>query len=286
MGARIVTAVVAVLLLLAATLFTVQEHQSAWRVRDGKIVTADLAPGLHAHLPLLERIVRIDADGYGTRAAGVDVTSSDGQAVMLELAVDWRVIDPQAYLAEFDANAAAASRRIEGDVATAARKQLAPKTLAQIAGLDDAAVFTPVIASMNETLKPLGIAVHSLDLQRVDLKEAAAELVQQRMQQGFQAQLAEEQARAGAEAQLLRAAADEQGAAIIATAQRDAQRIRGTGEAQAAGILARAWGANAEFAIFYRSLAAYRATLGREGDVLVLTPDGEFFKYLHDSARR
>lgn len=286
MGARIATAVIVVLLLLSTTLFTVQEHQSAWRVRDGKIVTPDLAPGLHVHLPLLERIVRINADGYGTRAAGVDVTSSDGQTMLLELAVDWRVVAAQSYLGEFDASVAAASRRVEDAVATAARKELAPKSLAEIAALDDAAVFTPVIASMNETLEPLGIAVQALSLQRIDLKDAAAELVQQRMQQGFQAQLAEEQARAGTEAQALRAEADAQGAEILATARRDAQRIRGTGEAQAAGILARAWGANAEFALFYRSLAAYRATLGREGDVLVLTPDGEFFKYLHDSARR
>jgi modulator of FtsH protease HflC len=105
------------------------------------------------------------------------------------------------------------------------------------------------------------------------------------MQQGFLAQLTEERERAGSEAQQLRAAADQQGVATVAAGQRDAQRIRGEGEAQAAVIYARAWGASPEFAAFYRSLQAYRATLGREGDVLVLTPDGDFFKYLHNPAR-
>jgi membrane protease subunit HflC len=286
MVGRIATVVVVVVLLLAAALYTVSENESVLRLRGAAIAEQGLAPGLHARVPLLDRIVRIDAHGYATRATGVDLTSSDGQAATAEVDIRWRVADAARYVATLGADARAADRRLEGDVGAAIKAASATRTLQEIVGSGDAALLASAVAAVNGRVKELGVEVHALALQRIDLKDAAAEAVQRRMQQGFLAQLAEERERAGTEAQQLRTAADLQGAATLAAGQRDAQRIRGEGEAQAAIVHARAWGASPEFAAFYRSLQAYRATLGREGDVLVLTPDGDFFKYLHNPARR
>ncbi len=285
MGSRIATAAVIVALLLAAALYTVNEGESVLRLRGATLVEQGPAPGLHVRVPLLDRIVRINARGYATRAAGIDVTSSDGKGATVEADIRWRVVDAAAYVKALDASTRTADRRLEGDAGAAIKAACATHTLLEIVGSATDPLLTGAVAAVNGRVKELGIEVRSLALQRIDLKDAAAEVVQQRMQQGFLAQLTEERERGGSEAQQLRAEADQQAVAILAAGQRDAQRIRGDGEAQAAVIYARAWGASPEFAAFYRSLAAYRATLGREGDVLVLTPDGEFFKYLHNPAR-
>jgi membrane protease subunit HflC len=92
-------------------------------------------------------------------------------------------------------------------------------------------------------------------------------------------------AEATAEGERLRAEADRNRAEILAAANRDAQRMRGGADAEVAAIYARAYGANPEFAAFYRSLQAYRNALGRDGDILVIEPDGEFYKYLRNPAR-
>ncbi|MFO1402035.1 MAG: SPFH domain-containing protein [Steroidobacteraceae bacterium] len=285
MAARLATLLLLLALLLAATLYTVPEDQTVLRLRGGAVVERDLAPGLHARVPLLERIVRIQAGGYATRATGIDVTTADGKAVGVEADVRWRVADAGAFVDKLDADAAAAGRRLQGDAGAAIHAACASRTLAELIGTRDPQLLAPAVAAVNARVRELGIEVTGLGLQRLDLKDAAAQAVQQAMQRGFQAQLAEERERAESEADQLRAEADQQGAEALAAAQKEAQRIRGQGEAQAALVYAHAWGASPEFAAFYRSLAAYRATLGREGDVLVLTPDGEFFKYLHNPAR-
>jgi membrane protease subunit HflC len=93
-------------------------------------------------------------------------------------------------------------------------------------------------------------------------------------------------AEGGAVAEKIRAEADRQRTEILSNAARDAQQLRGAGDAEAAGIYARAYGRNPEFAAFYRSLQAYRNSLGREGDVMVIEPDSDFFKYLRNSSKR
>jgi membrane protease subunit HflC len=285
MRARLTIAVALIGLLLAATLFTVPENETVLRLRGGSIVERQLAPGLHARVPLLDRVLRIATRGYGARATGIDIVSSDGRSATVEADVRWRVVDAAAFVGALNGDAAGAGRRLQGDAGAAIRAACAARTMQEIVGTRGPALLGDAIAAVNGRVRGLGIEVSGLELQRVDLKEAAAQAVQQLMQQGFQAQLAVERERAVSEAQQLRAQADQQGIATLAAGQRDAQRIRGQGEAQAAAIYARAWSASPEFAAFYRSLAAYRATLGREGDVLVLTPDGEFFKYLHNPAR-
>jgi membrane protease subunit HflC len=272
MGARLLT-----LLLIV--------DQMVLRLRGAALIERDLQPGLHARVPLLDRIVRIQTHGYATRATGIDIVSSDSKGASVEADVRWHVVDAAAFIRAFAADPAAANRRLQGDAGAAIRAACASRTLAEIIGARGPQLLAEARTAVNGRVRALGVAVTDLGLQRIDLKDAVVQAVQQGMQRGFQTQLAVERERADTEADQLRAEADQQGAATLAAARREAQRIRGQGEAQAAAVYARAWSASPEFAVFYRSLAAYRATLGREGDVLVLTPDGEFFKYLHNPAR-
>jgi membrane protease subunit HflC len=106
------------------------------------------------------------------------------------------------------------------------------------------------------------------------------------MQTAYGAEAAKVRAVAESDVGRIRAEAERARAELVASATRDAQRLRGQGDAQAADIYARSYGRNPEFAAFWRSLQAYRTALGREGDVLVIQPDGDFYKYLRSPARR
>jgi membrane protease subunit HflC len=72
---------------------------------------------------------------------------------------------------------------------------------------------------------------------------------------------------------------------ILAEAYRDAQKIKGEGDAKAAGLYGRAFGENPEFYAFYRSLEAYRGSFKNKSDVMVMEPNSEFFKYLKSSGK-
>jgi membrane protease subunit HflC len=122
-------------------------------------------------------------------------------------------------------------------------------------------------------------------VKRIDPTDQVANAIYARMQEAYTVQARELRAESTAAADRVRAEADRNLAEITATANREAQRLRGEGDAQAAAIRARAYGANPEFAAFYRSLQAYRNALGRDGDILVVQPDGEFYKYLRSPAR-
>jgi modulator of FtsH protease HflC len=159
------------------------------------------------------------------------------------------------------------------------------RSLAQIVAADPGSLTAAALAQANGTLAQLGVAVQDVSLGRVDLPDDLRTAAYQRMQAQFEAQA--KQLRADANETLAKSRADteQKRSEIIAAATRDAQRIRGEGEAQAALVYARGYGRNVEFGAFYRSLQAYRTVLGREGDILVIEPDGDFFKYLHSSAK-
>jgi membrane protease subunit HflC len=131
----------------------------------------------------------------------------------------------------------------------------------------------------------LGISLIDVRVKSIDLPEEVSESVFNRMQQDFARQAAQLRAEGSAVSERTRAEADRQRTETLADAYRQAEIIRGEGDAAAAEIYARAYGRNPEFYSFYRGLQAYRRSLGKQGDILVLQPEGEFFKYLKESGR-
>ena len=123
-------------------------------------------------------------------------------------------------------------------------------------------------------------------MQRIDLPDEVSTRVYESMKQNF-AKIASRLRAEGQSASVrIRASAERERTEILANAERDALRVRGEGDAQATQTYARAYSKNPEFYAFYRSLQAYERSLGKDGDLLVVTPDGEFFKYLKDPAKR
>jgi membrane protease subunit HflC len=132
----------------------------------------------------------------------------------------------------------------------------------------------------------LGVELVDVRVQRIDLPDEVAARVYESMKQGFARTAGRLRAEGQSANNGVKAAADRHRTEILANAERDAERIRGEGDAQATQTYARAYSKDPEFYAFYRSLQAYERSLGKDGDLLVLTPDGEFFKYLKDPDKR
>jgi membrane protease subunit HflC len=158
--------------------------------------------------------------------------------------------------------------------------------MAEIVNTERTAFAGDMISRASESVNELGIELIDVRVQRIDLPDEVSGSVYQRMQANFLVLANQLRAEGGEEGELIRAKAERQRTELLADAARDAQRLRGEGDAQASRIFAQAYGKSPEFYSFYRSLQAYRASLAREGDVWVVSPDGDFFKYLDSSGRR
>jgi modulator of FtsH protease HflC len=132
----------------------------------------------------------------------------------------------------------------------------------------------------------LGLRLVDVRVKKINLPDEVSDSVYNRMRQDFARQAAQLRAEGSGSAEQLRSEAERQRTELLANANRDASIIRGEGDSKAAEIYAKAFGRNAEFYSFYRSLQAYRESLGKPGDVLVISPDSDFFKYLNKAGAR
>ena len=272
------------LVALASSMFTVSETELAVRTRFGQVTATDYLPGLHWCWPF-ERVARVERRIVAQQLLGETFLSSEQQALRIDLALDWQVRDAARFLSASGGDEQAAGARLADLLRSDLKSAYAKLTLAQIITAPHSGVAPASLARLQALAQQLGISVRDVRVQRIDTAEEVTNAVLKRMQAAFAAMSAQIRAEGVADAGRIRAEAERNRAEILASANRDAQRVRGEGDGQAAMIYARAYGRSPEFAAFYRSLQAYRTALGREGDILVIEPEGDFYKYLHSAAR-
>ncbi|MFO7277541.1 MAG: protease modulator HflC [Pseudomonadota bacterium] len=269
---------IAVLVALTS-LFTVRETELAIRTRFGEIVGMGYGAGLHWKWPI-DRVVKFEKRILTQSFQGETFLTNDNRGLIVDFYMKWRVDDAPAYFRATGGREEIAGDRLAAIVKDGIKSVVAQRTLEQIVTAERAAVTGDMFERASAAVRDLGVELIDVRVQRIDLPEDVAARVYQSMNQNF-AKLASRLRAEGASAALqIRAQAERQRTEILANAEREALRIRGDADAQATAIYARAYSKFPEFYAFYRSLQAYERSLGREGDVLVVTPDGEFFKYL------
>jgi membrane protease subunit HflC len=281
----LVFAALAALLLMTLSLFTVSETQLAIRTQFGAIVGAGYKPGLHMRWPI-DRVVKFERRIVTQNYQSETFLTSENKGLIVDFYIKWQVEDAGNYFRATGGSEEAAGLRLAEIVKDGIKAVVAQRTLQEIVTAERAAFTGDMYGRASASVKELGISLVDVRVQRIDLVDEVSGSVYQRMQESFNAEAKKLRAEGGAEAEKIRAEADRQRTEVLSSAARDAQRIRGEGDAEAAVIYARAYGRNPEFANFYRSLQAYRNSIGREGDVLVVEPEGDFFKYLRSSSRR
>ncbi len=163
---------------------------------------------------------------------------------------------------------------------------IARRTIQQVVAAERAEFTGEILKLAEGSTRGLGLELVDVRVKKIDLPEEVSESVFSRMRQDFDRQAKRLRAEGEESAEKLRSEADRQRTEIIAEAYRESEIIRGEGDAKSADIYARAYNRNAEFYSFHRSLQAYREAIGTDNDVLVISPDSEFFKYLNRPNRR
>jgi len=289
MNNRIVAAVIALaaLAFLGSKLFfVVNETELAIKFRFGEIVRTDYEPGLHFMVPVINDVRKFDRRVLTRNYPSEQFLTSEGKILRINFFVKWRITDPARYYTSTAGGSEhVANRRLGEIVKDGIKGVIARHTIQQVVAAERTEFLNEVRKVSQGNVTGLGITLIDVRVKSIDLPEEVSESVFNRMRQDFARQAAQLRAEGSAVSERTRAEADRQRTEILADAYRQAEILRGEGDAAAADIYAKAYGRNAEFYSFYRSLQAYRRSLGKQGDVLVLEPDSEFFKYMKDPGR-
>jgi len=278
--------VIALLVLLAMSLFVVDQRQNAIVFRLGEVVSVKKEPGLYFKLPLLDNVRFFDV-----RILTIDTPEperfppSEKKNVLVDLFVKWRITDVRGYFTSVGGDESRAQTRLLQTINDGLRAEFGNRTVHDVVSGERDKIMELMRNRANEDASKIGVEVLDVRLKRVDLPQEVSESVYRRMEAERKRVANELRSTGGAESEKIRADADKQREVILAEAYRDAQRIKGEGDARAAAIYARAYEINPEFYAFYRSLEAYRASFKNRSDVLVLEPNSEFFKYMRSGGR-
>jgi membrane protease subunit HflC len=267
-------------------LFQVKETEVAIRTQWGEIQGGNYGPGLHMKVPFVDEIVKFERRIVTQNYQGETFLTSENKGLIVDFYVKWRIDDVGHYYRTTGGSEEAAGSRLGEIVKDGIKSVVAKRTLQEIVIAERAAFTGDMFGNASEAVKELGIELIDVRVQRIDLPDEVSGSVYQRMQESFRALANRLRAEGSAQAERIRAEAERKRTEILATAQRDAQRQRAEGDASAARIYSAAYSKSPEFYAFFRSLQAYRNSLGREGDVWVVSPEGEFFKYLNTPGRR
>lgn len=281
-----VALVVIALIVLSMSAFTVRETELAMKFRFGEIVRADYGPGLHFMVPMVNNVVKFDRRIITNNYPSEQFLTSEGKILRIDFYIKWRIDDVSRYYQATGGDEDVAAGRLGSIVKDGIKGVIARRTIQQVVAAERAEFTGEILKITENPTSGLGLELVDVRVKKIDLPDEVSESVFLRMRQDFDRQAKELRARGAESAEKLRAEADRERTEIIAQAYRDSEIIRGEGDAKAADIYSRAYERNAEFYSFHRSLEAYRQSLGTDSDVLVISPDSDFFKYLKRSTRR
>ncbi|HEX9450785.1 MAG TPA: protease modulator HflC [Burkholderiales bacterium] len=280
-------AIVVALVVASLSLFTVDQRQNAIVFRLGEIVSVKTAPGLFFKVPLVDnvrffdsRILTLDAE------EAQKFVTSENKPVLVDSFVKWRIVDVKQYYVSVQGDENLARIRLTQAVNGSLREEFGKRTIHEVVSGEREKIMDLMRERADQIAREIGVQVLDVRLKRVDFTPEISESVYGRMQAERKRVANELRSTGFAEAEKIRADADKQRQVVVAQAYRDAQRLKGDGDAKASAIYARAFERNPEFYAFYRSLEAYKQSFKNKGDLLILEPNSEFFKYLKNPAGR
>ncbi|HEY5896214.1 MAG TPA: protease modulator HflC [Burkholderiales bacterium] len=280
----VIAIVILVLLLASGSLFTVDQRQHAVVFQLGEVTEVVTKPGLHFKWPLLQNVRSFDMRilTYDD-AEPLRFLTQGNRPVLVDSFVKWHIIDVKQYYVSVQGDEFRAQTRIRQTVSGTLRDEFGIRTVHEVVSGEREQIMARVREKVDQDLKRIGVGVVDVRLKRVDLPQEVSESVYRRMEAERKRIANELRSTGAAEGEKIRADADRQREVILAEAYRDAQRVRGEGDAKAAGIYAAAFSQNPEFFSFYRSMEAYRSTFRGRNDLLLLESNSDFLRYFRDS---
>jgi membrane protease subunit HflC len=265
---------------LYASTFYVNQWELALRLRLGEIVSADYQPGIHFLVPVVNEVRKFDGRIQGLDTKPERFLTIEKKDVLVDSYVKWRISNVAQYFRATGGNAARAERLLSERINTRLRDEFGRRTIQDVVSGERGEIMLALTKAADEQAAELGIEIIDVRVKKIDLPGEVSESVYDRMRAERERVARDLRAKGAEAAERIRADADRQQTEILADAYRESEVTRGEGDAKAAEIYAAAFQKNAEFYSFWRSLGAYRAVFERGGDLMVLDPASEFFRYL------
>ncbi|GAB3323896.1 protease modulator HflC [Haliea atlantica] len=271
------------LFVLSNTIFVVKETERAVMLQFGEVVNPDLAPGIHVKVPFVNNVRKFEG-----RLLTVDSTperffTMEKKALVVDSYAKFRVADTARFYTATNGEESRAMGLLAQRINDGLRNQVAVRTIQEVVSGQRDQLMEDLTEELSQVaLDEYGVEVVDVRVKQIDLPQDVSESVYRRMNAEREKEAREHRSQGQELAEGIRAAADREVTVLEANAYRDAQEIRGEGDAEATRIYAEAFGADPEFYAFTRSLRAYQDAFSGSGDMLLLKPDSEFFRYLKD----
>ena len=271
-------------IIISQSIFVVSEIERAVKLRFGEIVQFDLEPGLHFKWPIINSVRYFDSRILTLDAQPQRYLTSEKKALMVDSFIKWRIKDVAKYFTTTGGDEERAKRLLSQRVDTGLRNEFGVRTVKEVVSGERDQLMNSLTSMLDEIAQDeLGVQVIDLRVKRIDLPLEVSESVYNRMRTERQRLARELRAQGNEVAEKIRATADKDKTVILADAYRMAEEIKGDGDAEATATYASAFTKDPEFYDFTRSLKAYQSTFETKGDILLIDPDSDFFKYLDNS---
>ena len=283
-GLRLGAVILALVLVIGSmSIFYVDERELAVKFRFGEIIKTDYSPGLHLQIPFINNVQFFPRRILTITNPQELFLTFEKKNLFVDFFIKWRISDVAKYYEATRGEEILSAQRLLEIVKDGIRAEFARRTVTEVLTAERRELMDEMLAKARVSAAQLGITVIDVRVKRIEFSDEVSESVFNRMRQE-RARIAAELRAEGAEnAERIRADADRQRTVILAEAYRDAEKIRGQGDAVAAEIYAGAFQKDAEFFRFYRSIEAYRRSIGTGSDILVMDTKGDFFRYLNQS---
>jgi len=275
-----------ILVVASMSVFTVDQRQYALVFQLGEVKRVITEPGLNFKVPMIQNVRFFDRRILTLDSADPErFITSEKKNVLVDSYIKWRIIDPKLYYVSVGGDETRARTRLSQTVNSGLREEFGKRLVHDVISGERDKIMDQMREKADVDARRIGVQIVDVRLKRVELPEEVSGAVYSRMEAERKRVANELRSEGAAEAEKIRADADRQREVIIAEAYRDAQKTKGEGDAKAAAIYAEAFNKSPEFYAFYRSLDAYRSSFANKGDVLVVDPSSDFFKYMKNIGR-
>ena len=271
------------LLAFGLTAFTVNERELAIKLQVGEVVEAGYEPGLHFKIPIIQTVQK-----FPSRILKIDdepqrVFTLERTGMQVDYFVQWRIIDEVSFYTSTGGSQFIAVERLREIVRNSVVTEFGKRTVQEAISVEREALMRDIATTAATTAQGIGVELLDFRVKQVEFVAEARNSVYNRMREERARVAAQTRGEGREQESLTRSTAEKERTIILADANKQGQIIRGEGDARAAEIYANAYTQDPEFYAFYRSIDAYRNSIGKSGDVLILDPNNEFFRYLNQS---
>ena len=271
------------LVILNLSAFTINERELAIKLQVGEVVKADYEPGLHFKIPFYQTIRKFPKRIMTINERPERIFTAERLAMDVDFFVKWRIIDTVNFYISTGGSFRVANDRISEIIKNAIVTEFGKRTVKEAISVERAELMRDMLATATTTAKGLGVELVDVRVKQVEFPDDVRNSVYQQMREERGRIAAERRAQGMEVSEEKKSTADKERTIILANANKDSQIIRGEGDAKAAEIYANAYNQDPEFYAFYRSIDAYRNSIGNANDIMVIDPDNEFFQYLNKS---